>query len=78
MGRALKWLAIVLVLGIVVLFVVQNLDRTPTLDTKGAYLSLDLYIWGLEQKEPISLLWYFFGVFIMGMCTTKILSLRNG
>jgi len=78
MGRALKWLATVLVLGIVVLFVVQNLDRTPTLDTKGAYLSLDLYVWGLEQKEPISILWYFFGVFIMGMCTTKILSLRNG
>ena len=78
MGRIVKWLALLVVVGVLVLFVFQNMDRTPTMDTNGAYLSLDLYIWGLEQREPISLLWYFLGVFILGMCTTKLLSLRKG
>ena len=78
MGRIVKWLALSVVIGILVLFVLQNMDRTPTMDTNGAYLSLDLYVWGLEQREPLSLLWYFLGVFILGMCTTKLLSLRKG
>ncbi|MAA78599.1 MAG: hypothetical protein CL916_05015 [Deltaproteobacteria bacterium] len=78
MGRIVKWLSLSVVIGMLVLFVLQNMDRTPTIDTNGAYLSLDLYLWGVEQREPISLLWYFLGVFILGMCTSKLLSLRKG
>lgn len=78
MGQILKWLAFIVVMGVLVLFVLQNVDRTPTMDTNGAYLSLDLYVWGVEQREPISLLWYFLGIFILGMCTTKLFSLRKG
>ena len=78
MGRSLKLLFMLLVLGVCSLFVLQNMQRTPTVDTNGAYLSLDLYVFGLEQREPISLLWYFLGVFVLGMCTTKLLSMRNG
>ena len=78
MGRIVKWLVLFLVIGVLGLFVLQNMDRTPTADTNGAYLSLDLYVWGLEQREPISLLWYFLGVFVLGMGTTKLLSMRKG
>ena len=78
MGRVLKLLLMLLLIGVCSLFVLQNMQRTPTVDTNGAYLTLDLYFFGIEQREPISLLWYFFGVFVMGMCTTKLLSMRNG
>ena len=78
MGQIVKWVLLLAIIGVLVLFVLQNMDRTPTIDTNGAYLSLDLYVWGIEQREPISLLWYFLGVFVLGMCTTKLLSLRNG
>ena len=78
MGQIVKWMALIVIMGVLVLFVLQNMDRTPTIDTNGAYLSLDLYVWGVEQREPLSLLWYFLGIFILGMCTTKLLSLRKG
>ena len=78
MGQIVKWLALIVIMGLLVLFALQNMDRTPTMDTNGAYLSLDLYVWGIEQREPISLMWYFLGVFMLGMGTTKFLSLRKG
>ena len=78
MGRIVKWLVLFVIIGVLALFVLQNMNRTPTIDENGAYLSLDLYVWGLEQREPISLLWYFLGTFILGMGTTKLLSLRKG
>ena len=72
-----KWSVILLILTMLILFVLQNLNRTPTVDTKGAFLSLDLYFWGLEQREPISLLWYFLGSFLLGMVFMKVIHSRQ-
>ena len=36
------------------LFAYQNKERTPLLDDQGGYLSLDLYIWGAQLVEPLS------------------------
>lgn len=74
--KAVTWIVIVALTGILVLFVLQNMERMPTIDTKGAYLSLDLYVWGLEQREPISLLWYLLGSFLSGMIVMKLIDAR--
>lgn len=71
--KIVKWVLIVVLVTVLVLFVIQNIERTPTIDTKGSYLSLDLYLWGLEQREPISLLWYLLGSFLSGMIVMKLL-----
>jgi len=75
--KYLKLVLILLILSSLVLFVIQNMTRTPTVDSRGAYLSLDFGFWGVVQKEPISLLWYFLGFFLLGMVTSKLLSLRS-
>jgi len=75
--KYIKVFLIVAVLSIIILFVLQNFSRTPTLDVNGGYLSLDLGFWGLIQKKPVSIFWYFLGFFVLGMLTSKLLSLRN-
>jgi hypothetical protein len=77
MKSVFKWVFLLMIVGLLSLFVIQNIDRTPTLDSTGAYLSLDLYFVGLDQREPISFVWYLLGSFLLGMCTTKLFSLRQ-
>ena len=77
MKSLFKWVFLLLIVGFFILFVIQNIERTPTLDSKGAYLSLDLFFVGLEQREPISFVWYLLGTFLLGMFTTKLISLRQ-
>ena len=66
MGQIVKWVLLLAIIGVLALFVLQNMNRTPTLDTNGAYLSLDLYVWGLEQREPISLAMVLLGCVYIG------------
>ena len=75
--KYLKVVLILVIVSILVLFAIQNSLRTPSIDATGAYLSLDLGVVGVVQKEPISLLWYFLAFFLLGMVTSKLLSLRS-
>ena len=44
-----------LILFIVYLiFVYQNMIRLPMQDTQGGYLSLDMYFFGVQMGQPIS------------------------
>ena len=75
--KIVKWLLTIILFCVVYLFFYQNHTRMPTIDSQGAYLSLDLYFFGVVQKDPISLNWYLGGAFLLGMLFSKVFALRK-
>ena len=68
----LKWTSLLLVVFIVGLFLFQNSQRMTMIDASGAYLSLDLYVYGLVMKEPMSISWLLCIAFSLGVLVTGI------
>lgn len=58
----LRWtllVVVLLVLGVLSLFVVQNLGRTTD-------LSLDLWVWAAHLRQPVPVPWLLLGTFAAG------------
>ena len=58
----LRWtllVVVLLVLGVLSLFVVQNLERTTD-------LSLDLWVWAAHLRQPVPVPWLLLGTFLGG------------
>lgn len=58
----LRWtllVVVLLVLGVLSLFVVQNLGRTTD-------LSLDLWVWAAHLRQPVPVPWLLLGTFATG------------
>jgi uncharacterized integral membrane protein len=62
-----------LLLLIASLFIFQNSQRTTMPDVNGGYLSLDLFVWGIQLGEPIGVSFLLLISFVLGMLFTLIL-----
>ena len=62
-----------LLLLIASLFIFQNSQRTTQPDLNGGYLSLDLFVWGIQLSEPIGVSFLLLISFVLGMLFTLIL-----
>ena len=68
----LKGGVIFLILFIVGLFLFQNSQRMTMIDANGAYLSLDLYFYGLAMKAPLAVSWLLCIAFGVGVLFTGL------
>ena len=73
MNKFGKGLAIIIAI-VVFLFIFQNAQRPPMVDTQGAYLSLDLLVWGVHLKKPLGVSILMTISFVFGVLTHIIFS----
>ena len=73
MNKIGKGLAIIIVF-IVLLFIFQNAQRPPMVDSHGAYLSLDLFFWGVHLKKPLGVSILMTISFVLGVLAHIIFS----